>query len=103
MSPHQPLPLISIELQGLRQSLHHSLGLCMQEFNDIMQAEVDRVVTPENLQRMIREVAGPAVEAAVQSAVKSYFSYGAGHRAVQAAVDEVVHQQMQKLEEQNAG
>lgn len=81
-----PVPIMRIEIEGMRHALHTMLGEHSQLLNEELQKAVDAFVTPDNISRVIQESARTQLKAATEAAVADFFRYGAGRDKLKGAI-----------------
>ena len=91
--PNMP-PVIRVEVESARRQIAYMLQQSSDELNRMTQealdAEMERFFKQDNLERMIRDMARPRVQSAVEGAVKDYFAYGPGGQTIKKAAFEIL-------------
>lgn len=87
------LPIIKLELQGMRHAVMHAFTRHQIEMDAHVQAAMDAYCSPENIKRVVDTAVAREIESAIQSEVEKFYKYGAGRKAVAAAVAEALSQQ----------
>lgn len=88
------IPIISLEIQGMKQTIKAAL---MQEVAAIdagVQAALDKLCTEENVAFIVEQEARRQIEAALKEEVQNFFRWSNGGRA---AVREAVHEHLARL------
>lgn len=80
------IPIIRIELEGMKHTLMAAMSQHLLEMDDLIQVQVDRVCTPENISSIVYEQAKTQIKNAIDDAVRTFYSYGDGQKAVKEAV-----------------
>lgn len=92
MSNEMKLPIIRLEVQGIKYTVVRALTEHAAQMDADIQAAVEEYCTPQNLQSIVRTAAHDALRAAIEEEVKAFFTYGDGRKAVAAAVKESILQ-----------
>lgn len=85
-------PLIRLEVENMKHAIIAALTDHQMQMDADIQAAVNAYCTPENIQRIIREAAFGALDAAIKEEVDFFFRRGDGRTAVAAAVKEAILQ-----------
>lgn len=81
------LPIIRMEVQQMKYTVQAMLAEHAAQMDQNIRQAVEAYCTPENLDRVIREAANSAMQAAISDEVKSFFGYtGDGRKVIRAAV-----------------
>lgn len=75
-------PILKIELQGIRQTMHHAFLDYQEGISKQVKAQLDRLLNEESFNYMIAHEVKDQFEKAVKKAIASYFEYGDGRRAI---------------------
>jgi hypothetical protein len=67
------IPIITINVEHMRQSIHHAFTERQLELSSELQIALDRECSPEKIQQYVDEAARGAVEAAVKDAVRKWW------------------------------
>lgn len=81
-------PTIRIELEGVRYQVIHALNTHHTEIQELVKKELAKAVDSFDYTAAVKASAKEAIDSAVKDAVKSFFSYGGGRRAIESAVKE---------------
>ena len=78
------LPIIRLEIEGMKHSILHHLGLHNDEIARLVEREIDDAIKNIDLRAKVRS----EVERAVTKSIEEYFRYGGGASAISQAVFE---------------
>lgn len=79
-------PTIQLTLQRMEVSILHALSQYEADISTDIEAAVKAYCEPANIQRVIDEQVGRAIDTAIRSEVNDYFSHGPGRGRVREAV-----------------
>jgi hypothetical protein len=89
MSYGPRVPIIRLEVEGMKYSICTALTQHAAQMDADIQAAVDAYCTPENIAAVVRTAARDALDRAIKAEVAAFFDYGApGRKVVAAAVKE---------------
>ena len=80
------LPIIRIEIEGMRQSILAALTERQIQMDEYVSAAINRYATAENLSRVIDAEVESAINSAIKEATASYFKYGDGRKFIVESV-----------------
>ncbi len=69
---------LEIDLKGMRIAVMNALSERNGEISGMVRAELDRVMTAENLRAIVESQVATAVRAAISDSIAAYFKYGRG-------------------------
>ena len=87
-------PLIRIDLESMQHSLKHAFQLRQEEIAPLIDAAIERAITPENLADIIDRHARNHINNAVEKEIKNFFMYGGGRVAIKAAVQTMLDEKV---------
>lgn len=76
-------PILKVELQHIKQTMHHAFLDYQEGISKQVKAQLDRLVSEESFNYMIARQVKEQFELAVKKAIASYFEYGDGRRAIE--------------------
>lgn len=82
------LPIIRLEVEGMRHSICRALSEYALQIDEQMQGAVKEYCTPENLGKIIRTEADRVLTDVIKTEVDNYFRFGKGREAVRKAVQD---------------
>lgn len=80
------VPVIRMELEGFKIALLHAMSDHQLQIDQNVQAAVEKFCTPENLAKIIEDKSHTIMREAIESEVRDFFTYGDGRKAIRAAV-----------------
>lgn len=87
MNGRAGIPIIKLEVEGMRHTVYHALSEHAAAMDESVKAAVDAFCTPENIDSIVRGAVMEHMNAAVKEEVRDFFRYnGAGRKAVREAV-----------------
>lgn len=84
------LPLIKIELDGMRYSIVHALSTHNAEIETYVDENLKKVVEEFDYVTLVKQVATKAITEAVKRSIESYFAYGDGYKNIDAVITEIL-------------
>lgn len=84
------LPMIRVELESMRRQMVHAFAAEQLELDEMFQAALEKALDPEAIQKRLERDAKMWVESAVGDAVKEYFCFGNGKRAIREECDRML-------------
>lgn len=84
------MPIIKIEIDGMRQSIAHALSTYHQDIEGYVDKNLKQVVETFDYETLIRQVARESITKAVTQAIQSYFSYGEGYKEIEETITAVL-------------
>lgn len=79
-------PIIRIELESMRHTLQLAISQHLENMDEIIQKEIDRVCTPENVASIVEQAADKEIKAAITNAIHDFYRYGEGREAIKEVV-----------------
>lgn len=95
------LPRIRMELEGMKESIVHALGMHSQEIERHVEEELSKAIEAFDFEFIVRDAANDAVAKAVRQAIETYFSYGDGHKAIEEIVNDGLRRAVESLARKN--
>jgi hypothetical protein len=92
------VPVIRLELHGIKQTLLVALADHNAQIDADVRAAIDRFCEPTTLRETVMSAATSAIKRAVQEEVESFFKYGNGRAAIKAAVQQAMPSTLQEEE-----
>ena len=90
------IPVISLEVRGMKQTIQVALSNHMVEMDAYVQEALDKYCEPENIRSVVSMAATAAIDAAVKESVKHFFSYGGkGRKYIKEEVDRMLTEEME--------
>lgn len=80
------VPIIRLEIEGMKQTIMHSMTQYMAQMDADIQAAVERACRPEVITALIEETARREIGKAVTDSVEAFYRYGEGHAAIRDLV-----------------
>lgn len=84
------VPIIRLEVEGMRLVVHQALMEHAARMDADVQAAIERAITPENVSRIVQETAAREVRAAIDSAIESFYRFGAGRDVIRREVEKTL-------------
>lgn len=88
------LPIITLEIQGMKNTIKHALMEQATAMDKGIQDALERLCTEENVSRIVEEEARTQIQAALKEEVASFFRWS---NAGRAAVREAVHEHLARM------
>lgn len=82
MSSPDSLPILRLELSGMRQAIMMAFTARQASIDAEVQAAVDAFCTPENLRGVIDRCVANEIESAIRREVERFYSSGDGRKAI---------------------
>lgn len=83
---NRSMPIIRMTLEGMQ----HTIIQCLHEQAAMMDEEIQRAVkefvTPERIAKIVADGVENELKAAIDSEIRSFYSYGAGRQVIKQAV-----------------
>lgn len=98
MRDNNALPLIRMDVEGLRYSVATMLTEHSARMDEDIKNALDKYCTPENLKRVIEEATFSNINHAIQEEIKQFFQYGVGRDAIKKAVSQSIQQVLSGVE-----
>lgn len=87
------MPIISLQLQGMKHTIHAALANEHAAMDKAVQEALDRLCSEENVARIVHEEARRQIEATLKEEVQNFFRWSnAGRLAIREAVQERLDQ-----------
>lgn len=80
------VPIIKLHVEGMKHTVMCALMEHQAKMDASIEAAINAVCTPENIDAVVQRAARSAMEQAIASEVENFFRYGSGREAVAAAV-----------------
>jgi hypothetical protein len=80
------MPIIEIRLEGMRHTLRAAILEHMAGMDEIVQREIDRVCTPENVASIVAKAADDEIKRAITDEISNFYRYGVGRECIAAVV-----------------
>jgi len=84
------MPIIRIELEGIRQTILHSFGGYTDELNRLVEKEVGKACSSGAVEQIVRAEVSKAMKKIVEDSIRRYFKYGDGRKGLDAAVKDAM-------------
>ena len=81
------VPIIRLEVQGMKHSLAVALTEYTLQFDETLQAAIEAYCTPENIERIITYETQKTLDTVIREEVKRWFVRGEGREVIRAAVE----------------
>ena len=82
------VPIIKLEVAGMKYAIQTALLKHTAEMDEYVQQAVEAYCTDENIMRVVKTATTVALKDAIENAVSNFFKYGNGQTVVQQAIDE---------------
>ncbi|MEN6549954.1 MAG: hypothetical protein ABFE07_28255 [Armatimonadia bacterium] len=76
------MPLVRLEVEGMRRTLVHALAEQNLAMDGYVQAAIDKFCHPDNLQAIIEREAQEALSRAIKEEIDNFFGYAGPGRTV---------------------
>lgn len=93
---HEGLPVIRLELEGVRRQIAHMLQDSNGELAEFTKQKLAEVLTTANIEAQVQALAKQEIERAVRSAVEQYFRWGDGQKTLRAVIDATLNDAFSK-------
>jgi hypothetical protein len=80
------MPIITLKVEHMRHTMAMMLTEYQAQFDEHLQAAVNRFCSPENLKRIIGEAVDSEMKVVIETEVRNFFQYGKGREAIKRAV-----------------
>lgn len=80
------VPVIRIEIEGMKHALSAMLSEHSAQLDADMQAAVEEFCRPDNIKKIVSDIAHATMKSAIEEEVRKFFSYGEGRKAVAETV-----------------
>ena len=88
------IPIIRIEIEAMKQTIHHAFSERMLDLSAEVKTALDIACSQKNLQRVIHETTNAVVQEAVSNAIKRWWAVSDEGRAlIDAAVAEKLNEE----------
>lgn len=84
------MPVIRVELEGMRYQVLHALQSHNQQIEELVTAQLDKVIAEFDYASVVREVAARAITNAINKAVTTYFESGNGWKEITQVVQDTL-------------
>jgi hypothetical protein len=81
------LPVIKLELEGMRHTMHMALMKHQLDIDTATQAAIAAYCTEENINKVVNAAAKNALDYVLKEEVERFFRLGAGRRAIADTVN----------------
>lgn len=81
-------PVIRLELHGMKHTVLKALSEEMIKIDEQIQEAMEAALKTENIKRIVTEAVEKELKAAINSEIENFYRYGAGRKAIAAAVVE---------------
>lgn len=88
------LPIITLEIQGMKNTIKAALMQQAASMDRGVQAALDKLCTEENVSRIVEDESRRQIEATLKEEVQSFFRWS---NAGRAAVREAVHERLARM------
>ena len=85
------MPILKLEIEGIRTSICHMISDHNDEINNAMLSEITKAIDSINIEEMVKR----GVMECTQSAIKQYFEYGQGRSVITQAVFDALDKNIQ--------
>jgi hypothetical protein len=92
----QPV-IIRIEIERMKESISAVIDQRHLDISAQVQKGLDEALAAEHVQNLIENTTREVVQKRIKDAVKSFFDYGDGGRAIEAAVKKSLREQLATL------
>jgi len=86
MKDARMLPVIKIEIEGMRHAICTMLHEHAMTMDETFQAAVNDFLKPENMEIFIKETVAHTMRGVIGETIREYFTYGEGKKAIRDAV-----------------
>lgn len=86
MTPHS-FPVLRLQVEGMKHTIQMAFSEYAAQMDSDVQTAVEKFCAPENLKRVIEEIADKYLEEAIRDEIKRFFRHGAGKHAIASAVE----------------
>lgn len=93
-----PLPIVKIELEGMRQSICVALTSHFERLDSDFRAAIDQAVKEFDPTVVFKRHVEQVIDDSVKKAVEHYFLYGEGREAVREAVTAHIRENLSRRE-----
>lgn len=83
-------PVLRIELESMRHTLKLAISEHLSSMDEIIQKEIDRVCTSENVASIVAQAADQEIKDTISDAVHYFYRYGPGREAIFAVIRETL-------------
>lgn len=90
------LPIVRIEIEGIRRFTCSTLLQRTEEMNSYIQSQIDIICTPEYLTNIINSEVKKGVDDAIRQSVISYYKHGKGSDQIRDLVDSYLKKEDEK-------
>lgn len=87
MSLNLPIPIIKLEVEGMRRTMAVALSQYTAQLDEMLQQAISDFCTPENLERIINDETARTLDTVIKAEVKNWFINGEGRKAIKKAVE----------------
>lgn len=85
-SDYGGIPIVRLELQGMKATLLHAIGERQASFDADVRAAVEQACSPANIRAVIEHEVQRSLEAAIADEVRRFYQSGEGRQAVRDAI-----------------
>lgn len=90
------MPVISLEVRGMRHKIEIALSQYQTEISQYISEALDKYCEPENIRYVVSTAATTAIDAAVKECVKGFFGYGGkGRKYIKEEVERRLTEEME--------
>ena len=80
------IPVIRMDVEMMKSSILHHLGVVGSELGECLDAEIEKAVSSFPWQQRVDEI----VHESIDSNIKAYFQYGDGSNAIKLVINEAI-------------
>ena len=84
------LPIVTIQLEHMRDNIQHAMMAHGDEVNAAVAIGVQNAIDGFDIQGAAERHTKTAVEAAIQTQISNYFDYGEGHKIIKDVINEAL-------------
>ena len=90
MKPNSTIPIIRLEVEGMKHAVLHAFSDHLLTMDEDIKAAVDKIVTPEYIQRIVENAAAEYMKVAIEEEIRNFYLYGDGRKAVKEACAKLI-------------
>lgn len=84
------LPIIRLEVEGVRHAIIHAFAESQFELTDFVAAAVTEFCTPERVTKIVQAKTKEVVDAVIREEIDRFFRYGKGREVIREAVNRML-------------
>jgi predicted flavoprotein YhiN len=93
------VPMIRLEVEGMKTSIICALSEYTAQMDADIKKAVELACTPDRVKEVLYAAVGKELKNAIEDEIRNFFAYGNGRKAIKAAVEDKLTEEIERIEE----